>query len=179
REPGGWRVFLGLAQADAAAATAEVVRLKRLGEQRMARGHIEWALDTYEAAAAMAPKDRGVRHALAMLKSLVDSQRSRQPDPKTYLDRVVIERVTVEGLQIRGEVRNVGAHALDQIELMIVGLDERGNAVTETTHSLSNLSLTAGGNLRFEAAFSEPPKAWKGAVEVRVTRVRFLSPTRQ
>ncbi|MEO1339404.1 MAG: hypothetical protein AAFV29_27440, partial [Myxococcota bacterium] len=53
REPGGWRVFLGLAQADAAAATAEVVRLKRLGEQRMARGHIEWALDTYEAAAAM------------------------------------------------------------------------------------------------------------------------------
>ncbi|MEM7676304.1 MAG: FxLYD domain-containing protein [Myxococcota bacterium] len=163
---------MGLAGADAAKEGAEVVRLKRLGEQRMARGHIEWALDTYEAAAALAPKDRGIRHALAMLRSLIDSRRSRH-DPESYLDQLVVDGIRVEGPQIQGEVRNTGPLPLDQIELRVLGLDPKGNAVVQMTRQLSDVALMPGGRLRFEVAFDTPPKTWKGAVEVRVIRVRF------
>ena len=173
KEAAGWRVFLDLERQDKAARQSEVARLKRLGRSRMQDGHLDWARETYESAQRLAPSDPVIRHAIAALRS------ARTIDEAAaYRAKVVVDRVKVRARRITGEIRNTGDRSLGDVEVTVTGLDGRGAAVTEA--SARPVRVEGGGSVflpghsrPFVVDFLQPPAAWKGAVEVRVTAVRF------
>ena len=182
-EAAGWRVFLDLATTDKAKRIVELDRLRKLGRERMLSGDLRWAQETYESALRLAPRDRGIRHALAVLEALSDQEAMsarRAKQARAYQQKVVVDGVTVDKNRVSGEVRNTGEHALDEVEVTVTGLDKAGVPVTEAIAYPVRVSaldggapLPAGHARRFRAVFEAPPAAWKGAVEVRVTGIRF------
>ena len=77
-EGGQWRIFLDLPTKDRVARQAELDGLKRRGRLRMHEGQLAWATELYEAAAALAPDDAKVKHALRVLGALTDEEIARR-----------------------------------------------------------------------------------------------------
>ena len=183
REAGQWRVFLDLATRDERSRRDEVARLKQLGRRRLASGQFGWARETYESAQRLAPGDRAIEHALSVLSTLGDQQAQAERQSqlaRAYRTKIVVDGVRVRNNRITGEVRNTGDQPLAEVELTITGLDGDGLPITEVTAYPVRVSasrvgkpLLAGHARRFESMFESPPRAWKGAVEVRVTQIRF------
>ncbi len=189
-EGGAWRVFLDLPTKDRVARQARLESLKRRGRLRMHEGQLAWATELYEAAAELAPDDTKVKHALRVLGALTDEEvarRSAHQVALAYRSKVGVSRIKVVGRRVTGEVRNTGDRALDEIELLVIGLDREGAPITQVTvfpvrraprgDQAATPRLSAGLARRFAATFDDPPAGWTGKVKVRVVQVRLATPS--
>jgi thiol:disulfide interchange protein len=108
-------------------------------------------------------------------------------DPKTYLDKVQVLNVKVgedtlgrDG--VFGEVKNIGTHVLDKVEITIYALDSSGSRIFEKTYHpvlVTDFGLQKEGPLKpnysrsFGCRMDDAPASWAKKVEVEVTNVGF------